>query len=495
MSAAPAFIDRIVWSPQPAARPGGAAPQRDAIACPLPDLFYGGARGGGKSDFLLGDFLVRSERYGKITGLLCRRTYQALDDLIERSREIYGPLGWKFTGGEALCWRNPRTDAVLRFRNLETVQDAEKYQGFNNTWIGFDEVEQWPDPLPLDMLFATLRSARGVPCVRRCAGNPGGAGHIWLKKRYRPDLWHEGSKYVHTKYQPLPDERPDIWVEAVFIPARIEDNAYLKPEYEANVAIAAGTAARFRAWRYGDWDVVAGAYFDCFNPARHVVDARELKIEPWHTRWISGDWGFNDQTAIYWHAMDDERKVVTYRERVFNKTISTDIGRIIRDASRVGDGYERLGAFYFSPDVFKPGAERGIPEEIGDVLREAGLPAPQKAVDDRISGWQLLYQLLVSGHWRISDACPYLIEAMPLMLRDEKDTNDIADHPMDHGPDAARYGLKSHFTPADEPKEIKIAKRITAPLDCPTDRVMQALKAEHDLNKPAQYRPSKRRFF
>ncbi len=476
-------------------------PQTEAIRCPLPDLFFGGARFGGKTDFLLGDFGGRADKYGAdgFRGVLFRRTYDELTDVIARSKQLYAPLGWTYNESTH-TWTAPN-GAVLYLRYLDHDSDAEHYKGWNLQWLGFDEMDQWPDPRPIDKLWATLRSTRGVPCVRRCTGNPGGPGHVWIKRRYRPHKLKPGNLAVFTRYQPQPEEAPQLWINAVFYRALLEDNRFIEAsDYEARVAAAAGGNRQlFKAWRHGDWDVLAGAYFDCFDAGKHVIDARELKIEPWHTRWISGDWGFNDQTAIYWHAMDDERRVVTYRERVFNKTISTDIGRIIRDASRIGTSepasYERLGAFYFSPDVFKPGAERGIPEEIGDVLRDAGLPAPQKAVDDRISGWQLLYQLLVSGHWRISDACPYLIEAMPLMLRDEKDTNDIADHPMDHGPDAARYGLKSHFTPADEPKEIKIARRITAPLDCPTDRVMQALKAEHDLNKPAQYRPNKRRYF
>ncbi len=496
-------VEVAAWSPQPARTRGGTSPQRDAIGCPLPDLYYGGARGGGKTDFLLGDFLLRTTRFGKITGLLCRRTYKSLDDVIERSKEIYGPLGWDFNASnEKLFWRDPATGSLLRFRHLESVGDADLYQGFNNQWLGLDEMEQWADPAPLDRLFATLRSSRGVPCVRRCAGNPGGAGHSWIKKRYRPHLWHEGEPYVHTRYQPQPELLPDLWTDAVFIPARIEDNAYLPAEYETNLAISAGSPQLFKAWRYGDWDILAGAYFDLFDPKRHVIDARAVHIEPWDVRWISGDWGFNDPTALYWHSINSDRKIVTYREEVFNHTIAPEIAEIVKRASLtrglIEDGtaeYEKLSMFPFAPEVFKPGAERGIPDEIGDVLRAAGLPAPTKAIDDRVSGWQLLYQLLATDNWKISSDCPYLIESIPLMLRDEDKPNDIADHPQDHGMDAVRYGLKTYLTPADEPTDVKIARRITAPESEPTDRMLQRLKAEHDLNRPEPRQANKRKFY
>ena len=40
----------ILWEPQPK--------QQLALSCPAFELFYGGAAGGGKSDFLLADFLA-----------------------------------------------------------------------------------------------------------------------------------------------------------------------------------------------------------------------------------------------------------------------------------------------------------------------------------------------------------------------------------------------------------------------------------------------------
>ncbi len=37
----------IVWRPQP-------GPQKSLIDCPVPEIFFGGARGGGKTDAALG---------------------------------------------------------------------------------------------------------------------------------------------------------------------------------------------------------------------------------------------------------------------------------------------------------------------------------------------------------------------------------------------------------------------------------------------------------
>src|SRR6202022_4611653 len=46
----------------------------------------------------------------------------------------------------------------------------------------------------------------------------------------------------------------------------------------------------------GRWDVFAGQFFQNFDRARHVISQQEAteRIKPWHTRWMSGDWGYAD---------------------------------------------------------------------------------------------------------------------------------------------------------------------------------------------------------
>ncbi len=81
-----------VWGAQP-------GQQNAAIECPYEDLFYGGERGGGKSDFLLGDWLLHNDTYGEHTsGILFRRTYSELTELVKRSREIFLKLGARAVG-------------------------------------------------------------------------------------------------------------------------------------------------------------------------------------------------------------------------------------------------------------------------------------------------------------------------------------------------------------------------------------------------------------
>ena len=110
-----------MWSPQP-------GPQTELLTCPFPDVFFGGARGGGKSDGLLGDWLAHAGRYGKrAQGLLFRRTYPELSELERRARELMLPLKW--THNVAKHEFTAPDGAVLRMAYLDRDEHADHYQG------------------------------------------------------------------------------------------------------------------------------------------------------------------------------------------------------------------------------------------------------------------------------------------------------------------------------------------------------------------------------
>ena len=94
------------------ARNAGRGPQESLVECSLEEVFFGGARGGGKTDGVLGKWALKERRYGQhFNGIMFRRTTVSSEDAIERSREIYGPLGGKFNE-QKLSWRMPNGGRV-----------------------------------------------------------------------------------------------------------------------------------------------------------------------------------------------------------------------------------------------------------------------------------------------------------------------------------------------------------------------------------------------
>ena len=160
---------RVVWRP-------ASAPQRALLSCPVFEVFFGGARGGGKTDGVLGEWAQHAASYGKnAIGLMVRRTRVELAETFERARVLYGPIGAQFTTVPMRCVMPG--GARLTFAYLERDADAEAYQGHSYTRVYVEEAGNFPSEAPILKLFATLRSGAGVPCRIRLTGNPGGPGH------------------------------------------------------------------------------------------------------------------------------------------------------------------------------------------------------------------------------------------------------------------------------------------------------------------------------
>ena len=107
-------------------------------------------------------------------------------------------------------------------------------------------------------------------------------------------------------------------------------------------------------------------------------------------------------------------------------------------------GRERVSEVFLSPNAFAHRtSESSIAEQLGDVLIANGLPRPAPADDDRIGGWQLMYQMMESNAWIITENCAKLIECIPQLVRDNRRDEDIRKVEGDDPADAARYGLVS----------------------------------------------------
>jgi hypothetical protein len=185
----------------------------------------------------------------------------------------------------------------MSFAYLESVADADEYQGRNVTDAWVEEAGQYPASGPIDRLFGVLRSTHDVPIQLVLTANPGGAGQHWLRERYGLHPFPNGPK-VLTRTLP----NGDIHKVAV-IPSRIRDNQILMardPAYIGRLHMV-GSADLVRAWLDGDWTAIEGAFFDCWSERKHVI--RPFDIPADWLRFRSGDWGSAVPFSFGWWAV------------------------------------------------------------------------------------------------------------------------------------------------------------------------------------------------
>lgn len=474
----------MIWEPQP-------GPQALAIGAPfVGELLFGGARGGGKSDFLLGDFAQDIDLGPVWRGIIFRKSYPELEELLVRAKEIFLPLGATYKVSEK-TFVFP-SGSTLKLRHLEKEGDADLYQGHQYTWIGWDELGNWPNLNAYKKLKACLRSAHGVEKKRiRASANPGGVGHHAVKN-YFIDHAPKGLQLIQHV-----DEDGTITTR-MFIPSRVYDNKILitnDPGYIARLR-EIGSPELVKAWLEGDWNVITGAYFPEFSNAKHVLEPFEI---PRHwMRFRSMDWGSTSPFAVLWHTVSDgfmtpsgqylpAGAVITYREWYGCVPGKVNEG-IKKNAAFVGRGitmreqHENVTYGVVDPSAFKWDGGPSHAERMADVGAHF-----RKADNNRIGGWDMIRERLCGvvepkeaepfepaliGHnggpvldteyeseqvgtpmWYIFSNCVHTIRTLPALQHDMNNPEDCDTDGEDHAPDALRYGLMSR--PWSRPKPQK----------------------------------------
>lgn len=387
-------------------------------------------------------------------GVLFRRTNDELRELKGVSKSLYPQavpgIRWSERDSQ---WVSP-SGATLWMTYLDKDDDVERYRGQAFSWIGFDELTQWPTPFAWNFMRSRLRttSKTGLKLYQRATSNPGGPGHNWVKKMFiDPAPWGEAFPATdietgepilfpkgHSKEgEPLFSRR--------FIPANLFDNPYLTEDglYEANLLSL--PEKQRKQLLDGDWDVAEGAAFTEFNRKVHVVDP--YKIPPSWVRFRACDYGYSSQSAVLWFAVNpSSEQLVVYRELYTSKITAVDLADLIL----MEEQGERINYGMLDSSLWHNRGDTGpsIAEQM--VKRGCRWTPSDRSRGSRVAGKNELHRRLQVDDYTqeprivFFSTCNNIISELPIIPLDKKNPEDVDTKiHYDHGYDALRYGIMS----------------------------------------------------
>jgi len=391
----------------------------------------------------------------KYHGLILRRTYPRLQEIIDRCLDIYPAFGGVWKSG--LKRFEFSSGSRITLGHCQHEDDKRNWHGKEFQYIAFDELTEFTKSQY--EFIALSRSRSTIPELKakvRSASNPGGIGHAWVKERF-VDVITPGRRYVD----------PKTGLSRIFIPGTVDDNPSLfenDPEYLSR--LAALPELEFMRFRYGIWDAFEGQAFPELSPSVHGCD--DYDIPPEWEKYCVFDWGYSSPFCVFWFAMDYDGVMHLYREwygcRKEEEGVEdgADVGLKLQ-AWEVAKGIlereqgEKIRMRIADPSIWHPRPESRRREARGPTIEEdfsnEGIFF-QKADNAREHGRQQVHKRLQLNSdvdpdtgeilsedpmFQAFNSCRGFWRTMPLLRECERNPNDIETKSADHCYDVLRY--------------------------------------------------------
>lgn len=380
-----------------------------------------------------------------------RRRFGDLEKSIVRTTlEIYPREICRYNATKH-CW-SFLNGSVIDFGYCDNENDVYQYQSAEYDVIRFDELTHFTDTM-YTYLISRLRGANDYPKAVKSSTNPGGVGHMWVKKRFIDigppntvhEIYGEGGERLGTRE---------------FIPSYITDNVWLMKKDPGYIKRLGNLSEKeYRQLRFGDWDTFDGQFFDEWDREKHVIEPFE--IPPYWRRYFAMDYGL-DMLAGYWIAVDGFDNAYVYREIYQSNLVISAAAESIKAMQ----GEDLPDESVAPPDLWNRRQDTG--KSAAEIFAEHGILL-HSVSNDREQGWLDLKEWLKirpdefgerRPKLRIFESCVNLIRTLPALVHDERKWNDVSDkvHEYTHAPDALRYWAASRPRPngaaIEEPEKV-----------------------------------------
>jgi len=388
---------------------------------------YGGARGGGKSHWLLAQ--MGADDCQRVPGLKClllRKVGKAnMEHFEDLRRRLFVGLRHEFSAYRGVLTFGNGSRIIAG--HFQAEKDIDAYLGLEYDVIGIEEATTLSSRKHTDISTCCRTSKSNWRPRIYSTSNPGGIGHAWYRTRF---------------IVPFQEKRE---TETRFLPARVTDNAYNNPEYRKVLESLHGWQRK--AWLDGDWDLAAGQYFTSFRREAHIIpDFDETRAREW---FAALDYGFAHYTVVLLGCTDGDGNLFVvdeHAERMWLPQRHAEAVRAMVGRHRMGDRALELGdlrRIVAGTDVFSRQSDGTT--IAGQYAREGITLKP--ASMDRVNGWAEVLQRLgdggasVGAKLFIHRRCGRLAETLPAMQHDPNRPEDVlkvdADEDGVGGDDAA----------------------------------------------------------
>lgn len=265
----------------------------------------GGAKGPGKSDCVIAASTRQIDK-PRYKALITRETGPQMEELIARTHRNFPKMpqkpAWR---GDLRRWAFP-SGASIKFEAIGTVEDVDRIQGQEWSFVGQDEVGNIADERVVDLVQAEIRCPDPtVIRMWRGTANPGKHGHSWFKRRFVIPCGADGRRVIVRRVK-LPGGM-EARLTRRFIPGTVLDNPIYAndPLYMAQLATLPEVLRK--QLLYGDWDAGIGAALDELDESVHFV--RPFRIPPDWVHFGGLDLGYAHWSVFCWLVSTEDGEV------------------------------------------------------------------------------------------------------------------------------------------------------------------------------------------